>query len=74
MKLAGPIPDPSVRFRFFILPFLSNLKIMNILQIAGYDITTIQHGLIIEKNMVIMQSLHVAWPGYANLPQGGESI
>jgi DNA polymerase, archaea type len=48
----------------------------DILEIAGYDLLTIEHELILNdmKNMATKQSLPVAWPGYANLQQGGESI
>lgn len=36
--------------------------IKDILEIAGYDIATIEHELIIgNENMATKQSLHVAW-------------
>jgi hypothetical protein len=47
--------------------------VKDILDIAGYDIATVEHELILNnRNMTTKQSLPVAWSGYANLQQGGE--
>jgi len=49
--------------------------VKDLLDIAGYDIKTIEHELMLnDMNMATKQSLQVAWPGYANLQQGGDSI
>jgi hypothetical protein len=50
--------------------------VRNILDIAGYDIATIEHELVLFStvNMATKQSLPVAWSGYTNLQQGGESL
>ncbi len=42
--------------------------VKDILQIAGYDIATIEHELVPnDMNMATKQSLHGAWLGKANL-------
>jgi len=51
--------------------------VKDILQIAGYDIAAIERelGLIeMKKNVATKQSLPVAWPGYADLQQGGDLV
>jgi hypothetical protein len=49
--------------------------VKDILEIAGYDIATIERELILNDiNTATKQSLQVAWSGYANLQKGGELI
>jgi hypothetical protein len=47
--------------------------VKGILDIAGYDIATIEHELVLNNiNRTTKQSLQVAWLGSANLQTGGE--
>lgn len=64
----------DISFRKYKIMLWKAVK--DILEIAGYDTSTIEHGLILNdmKGMATKQSLHVAWPGYSDLQQGGESI
>ena len=49
--------------------------VKDILEIAAYDIATIEHELVLnDNNMATQQSLQVAWPGKANLQTGGDLI
>jgi hypothetical protein len=49
--------------------------VKDILQIAGYDIATIERELVLnDSNMATKQSLQVVWSGYANLQKGGELV
>ena len=51
--------------------------VKDILQIVGFDIAAIERDLGLnemKKHRVTKQSLPVAWPGYANLQQGSESV
>jgi DNA polymerase I len=51
--------------------------VKDILEVSGYDIAAIERELILndmDMDMTTKQSLPVAWPGYADLQQGGESV
>ena len=49
--------------------------VKDVLEIVGYDVATIEHELVLNDiNMATKQSLPVAWSGYTNLQQGGESL
>ncbi|HEX6281376.1 MAG TPA: DNA polymerase domain-containing protein [Nitrososphaera sp.] len=49
--------------------------VRDILEISGYDTSTIEHELVLNDiDMATKQSLHVAWLGYSDLQQGGESV
>lgn len=67
----------DISFRKYKIMLWKTVK--DILEIAGYDITTLENELILkDSNMATMQSLRVAWPGDANLQQrkkkGGDLV
>jgi hypothetical protein len=49
--------------------------VKDILDIAGYDVATIEHELVPNRmNMATKQSLPAPWSGYVDLQKGGELV